>query len=225
MKYYTILLIVWIAFFMGCASLKGNVSVDSKTDKQTEKKTDTDSSFGEIHLIDQHIQENRNYFDHFNNDRNFYTKTIEEYGTYKEPGGSDVKGHTGDGATSIWQTVRRGRITATGMYFYKNDSISVKLVVRDTTFSINRKITTSQDLSKIESESSLNTAKKVLYDSSSSDNTKISRSSDTKVSKKADVAVKASFSTAIGISNWWPVIIALIIGLSAGIPLGRKSKA
>ena len=139
-------------------------------------------------------------------------------------GGISSEGIKGDGATSISQMVTRGRITAISTYFYKNDSISTKLIVGDTIINIHRKTTIVDDKSNVQSESDIHNTSQSAINNSSSISTETQSAASSSREKKTTNIVKVSFGAAIGISNWWPVIIALILGLSIGIGLGRKSK-
>lgn len=219
---YSLLILVFI--LQGCASFKGTISNEDKISKSGENKTSSDSTAKSLTALNESVKTQLDEQKQLNEQKNVQTKVVEENATIHQAGASVANGKRGDGATSISQMVRHGRIKATGTYFYGSDSIYMQLTIGDTVINIHKKITLTDDQSKVQSKTNTNNTTQLAMNNTTSTAIENKAASDTKSSNKLDIKTKASFSASIGISNWWPVIIALIIGLSIGIPLGRKSK-
>jgi len=220
----TILFIAPIAIISGCASIKGSISNAHKSDITATVESSSIKKADSLKSENASLKTQLDQEKQLNEQKDVQLKTIEENADYTIAGGTSSEGAKGDGASSISQMVVRGRITAISTYFYKNDSISTRLIVGDTVINIHRKVTISDDKSKIQSESDVHANSQSSVSNSSSVATESKTTASSSRDKKTADTVKLSFGASIGISNWWPVIIALILGLSIGIGLGRKSK-
>lgn len=224
MKKIIVYLLIMVAFLQGCASMKGSVLHSSKVSVKTESKVNSDSTLQSILTTNKELQTQLNTQKYLNEQKNVQSQVIEEDASVNEKGSSLILGTKGDSGTFISQIISRGRITAIGTYSYNDDSIFVELIVGDTIINIHRKTTTTTDKSNFKSEASVSSNIRKAESNSALIASESKIVSEIKSDEKVNTKTKASFSASIGISNWLPVIIALLIGLSAGIVLGRKSK-
>jgi hypothetical protein len=220
-----ILFIALTAIITGCASIKGSISNAHKSDVAVKVDSSSIKSTNALKAENASLQAELNAEKWRSEQKDIQVRTIEENAAYVLQGGTTSGGVKGDRrADVIIKTINRGRIKSVATYYAKGDSLNVVLIVRDTIINIHRKETIASDKSNINTESHLHTNSQGSVNNTSSVVTESKSTASSSRDKKTSDTVKLSFGASIGISNWWPVIIALIVGLSIGIILGRKSK-
>ncbi len=201
----------------GCASLKSSVKAASKTEQKTDNSVTKDS----LSSIISNLQFEKSLFERMNEQRNIHTKTLEDKIAVLLSGGERLDTvYLQDPAKPISSVIKRGRIKAIATYTPMTKRLIMKLDVADTVIYGSHTETDNLDLSHRESERRM--------DSISKENTDLKNAvqsySRMRSDSKSDKSIIASFSTKIGISNWFPVIIALISGLVIGKFLFKTKK-